>query len=517
MRETAGLCSDEAGICGRAFVEKYLPSQLNHFSPEGLYRDPGDPMTYDFTTRLQAAVALAFGYRGPASEALNENLCRAGYATLLYVSPDGYAPYGGRSGGVNFQEAIIAALCELEARRHRDTDPRLASAYKRQAHRSALSVRRWLLEMDPFRHLKNGFDPAANFGRDAYGHYSVYSLLAASFFGLAALFADDSIPEAPCPAEIGGYVFALPDAFHKLFATGGNTHVELDLRADAHYDATGLGRFTRTGVPLELGPGMPITATPAYLLPADLVAAQPLAIGPAWPSGEGWQALAGLSDGLQARHAVDPVYLYKKEIASIGKPAIIANVNTLRSILRLAAENQIKEGDLIAITENAANEIIVLKDLQMIESYLKEQPISLTEKDKALIEKLDAMSSTERWTFWQNEFAKCVKCYACRQACPLCYCTSCTVENNQPQWVPVASTKLGNLEWHVMRTMHLAGRCTTCGQCASACPMDIPLHLLPIKLSQGIKEIYGTVSGMSKDENCAMSTYKPEDKESFIG
>lgn len=211
------------------------------------------------------------------------------------------------------------------------------------------------------------------------------------------------------------------------------------------------------------------------------------------------------------------VYLYKKEIAGIGKPAIIANVNTLRSILRLASENQIKDGDLIAITENAANEIIVLKDLQMIESYLNEQPISLTEKDKALIEKLDTMSSTERWTFWQNEFAKCVKCYACRQACPLCYCTSCTVENNQPQWVPVASTKLGNLEWHVMRTMHLAGRCTTCGQCASACPMDIPLHLLPIKLSQGIKEIYGTVSGMSKDENCAMSTYKPEDKESFIG
>ncbi len=211
------------------------------------------------------------------------------------------------------------------------------------------------------------------------------------------------------------------------------------------------------------------------------------------------------------------VYLYKKEIAGIGKPAIVANINTLRSILRLASENQIKEGDLIAITENAASEIIVLKDLQMIENYLNEQSVGLTEKDKAMIEKLDAMTPAERWTFWQNELAKCVKCYACRQACPLCYCSTCTVENNQPQWVPVASTKLGNLEWHIMRTMHLAGRCTTCGQCASACPMDIPLHLLPIRLSEEIRNIYGTVSGMSKSENCAMSTYKPEDKESFIG
>jgi formate dehydrogenase (coenzyme F420) beta subunit len=211
------------------------------------------------------------------------------------------------------------------------------------------------------------------------------------------------------------------------------------------------------------------------------------------------------------------VYLYKKEIANFGKPAIVANVNTLRSIMRLASENQIKDGNLVAITENASNEIIVLNDFQSIENYLAEQNLGLGEKDKAMIEKIDAMSAAERWAFWQNEFAKCIKCYACRQACPLCYCTTCTVEQNQPQWITVASSKVGNLEWHLSRTMHLAGRCTTCGQCASVCPMDIPLHLLPIKLSEEFKEMYGSVSGVSRNENCAMSTFKPDDKESFIG
>ncbi|HOS44144.1 MAG TPA: hypothetical protein PK794_10670, partial [Armatimonadota bacterium] len=213
--------------------------------------------------------------------------------------------YGGRSSQFHFQEAIIAALCELEARRYRTDDPRLAGAFKRQAHRSMLAVRRWLAEMQPFRHIKNGFPPADEFGRDPYGHYSVYSLLCASFFGLAALFADDGIAEAPCPAEIGGFLFTLPDAFHKVFATCAGTHVEIDLRADAKYDATGLGRFTVTGAPLELGPGMPCTATPGYVLPERYRNGVSLALGPAWPEGEGWQTLAALSEGLEAACTVE--------------------------------------------------------------------------------------------------------------------------------------------------------------------------------------------------------------------
>jgi hypothetical protein len=302
MREAAGLKpSAGAFLWGNAFYDRYVGAQLGEFTANGMYRDPGDPITYDVATRLQVACGLAFGYDGKHRSELEELLRRGGLTTLLFASPDGYCPYGGRSAAFNFREIILTALCELEARRYRTSDPRLAGAFKRQAHRSFLSVQRWLAELKPWRHIKNGFPPEAGHGLDSYGHYSVYSLLAASCLGLATVFADDTIAETPCPAEIGGFAFELAPAFHKVFANCQGTYLEIDTAADPHYDATGLGCFTFEGVPLELGLGMPFAAPmqkwgrPAISIASEFVQpATPVAIGPAWQSGERWISLASL-------------------------------------------------------------------------------------------------------------------------------------------------------------------------------------------------------------------------------
>jgi ferredoxin len=211
------------------------------------------------------------------------------------------------------------------------------------------------------------------------------------------------------------------------------------------------------------------------------------------------------------------VYLYKKEIVKKGKPAVIANIPTLRGIIRLAAENQINDGDLIAIAVNAEGKTEILRQFAGIENYLAAASPQLDEQDQALLNQLNAMNADERWHFWQNEMEHCIRCYACRQACPLCYCTQCTVEVNQPQWIPVEASQLGNLEWHIMRAMHLSGRCIECGQCGEACPANIPIHLLPIRLAEEVKDLYGSVTGMKQVESCEMSTFKPDDKENFIG
>ena len=306
IREAAGLCvEDRPFLCGQAFFGKYMPAQLTHFTAFGMYRDPGDPITYDITTRLQIATALAFGYDGPLRDDLDELLRRGGLTTLLTASPQGLAPYGGRSGQFHFQEAILCALCELEARRYRGADARLAGAFKRQARRSALAVRRWLLDMHPLRHIKNGFDPATSWGCDAYAKYSVYSLLAGSFLGLAAIFADDAIAEAPCPAETAGHVVVLDGAFHKVFASCGDSQVEVDMRADFAHESTGLGRFARDGVPIELGPGMPVTAGPSYTVPPEHRAESNAAVGSAWRIGGQWRRLADLSETLRPRVRVE--------------------------------------------------------------------------------------------------------------------------------------------------------------------------------------------------------------------
>jgi hypothetical protein len=297
LRELVGLGhADPTVKSGTKFWAKYMPAQLKHFTADGMYRDPGDPFTYDITTRLQFATPLAYGFKSPVDTPLHELLRRGALAELLYTSPDGFAPFGGRSASFHLQECLFAALGELEARRYRTANPKLAGAFKRHAHLGVRAIRRWL-EMTPFRHLKNGFPPDQLHGCEPYGNYAVYSCFAAGCLGLAALFADESIAEAATPAEIGGYALEFMPAFHKSFLVAGGTQIEIDLVADPKYDATGLGRFHRAGVPIELGVAMPFPTKPNYKLPADVTPKEPVAIGPAWKMNGEWTSLASVDVG----------------------------------------------------------------------------------------------------------------------------------------------------------------------------------------------------------------------------
>jgi Fe-S oxidoreductase len=98
----------------------------------------------------------------------------------------------------------------------------------------------------------------------------------------------------------------------------------------------------------------------------------------------------------------------------------------------------------------------------------------------------------------------------------MCYCGRCQTDFNQPQLITADATPLGNLEWHTMRAMHLAGRCVTCGDCGRACPVGIPIHLLTIKAAKTVKESFGVDAGTDADMVSVMSTYEKDDKEDFI-
>ena len=298
LRELAGLGpSDRSWLWGKDFFDTYMRAQLHHLTDYGMYRDPDNPITYDITTRLQFCVPLAFGLPTPLHTTLNELQRRGSLTALLFTSPEGYAPYGGRSSQFQFQEAILSALFELEALRYRDYQPSLAGAFKSQARRCALATQRWILGMTPPRHLKNAWSPKSRHGIDGYGQYSVYSLLCASFYGLAALFADDSIPEYAPPSCRSGYVFSIKEDFHKIFATCGNTYVEIDTSADDHYDATGIGRLHFGGTPLEMVLPMSFSAHPKYqLAPQESAPSSPVALAPSWGNASETFSLAALSE-----------------------------------------------------------------------------------------------------------------------------------------------------------------------------------------------------------------------------
>jgi ferredoxin len=210
------------------------------------------------------------------------------------------------------------------------------------------------------------------------------------------------------------------------------------------------------------------------------------------------------------------VYLTKKEVKNLGKVAIVATLPVMRSIMVLISEQQLFAEYLVVLGISSDGSLLDIADFKVMQAYIEKSELSNPPKYKEKLAELIKLSPEERFEWWQKELSKCIKCYACRQACPMCYCTRCTVEVNQPQWIPVQSNTHGNMDWHILRAMHLAGRCISCGECGRACPVGIPCHLLTMHLTDQVYSYFKVYAGTSEKMSSVLSTYEPNDKESFI-
>ncbi|HAA02268.1 MAG TPA: 4Fe-4S ferredoxin, partial [Syntrophobacteraceae bacterium] len=132
------------------------------------------------------------------------------------------------------------------------------------------------------------------------------------------------------------------------------------------------------------------------------------------------------------------------------------------------------------------------------------------------VRRIEAMISDERWQFFEELIAPCIRCYACRNACPLCYCPSCFVDESRPQWVGKSIDRTDTRTFHFLRAYHCAGRCTDCGACERACPVGIKVRQFTKKLEKDVLELYGYEAGMNLDERPPLDTYRPDDPEWFI-
>ena len=135
---------------------------------------------------------------------------------------------------------------------------------------------------------------------------------------------------------------------------------------------------------------------------------------------------------------------------------------------------------------------------------------------KAKIEELKKMPHEQRWDFWREEFSRCIRCYACRNVCPACFCQRCFVEESEPQWILPAPRWQENLMFQVIRNIHVAGRCTDCGECERACPVNIPLRSMTKEMYNLVDELFNFKSGMDKDAAPLMTAYECEEAEDFI-
>jgi formate dehydrogenase (coenzyme F420) beta subunit len=128
----------------------------------------------------------------------------------------------------------------------------------------------------------------------------------------------------------------------------------------------------------------------------------------------------------------------------------------------------------------------------------------------------EAMAQNERFAFWKKEFDKCIRCYACRKACPMCYCDPCFIDQNKPRWGDKSPQSHGNLMYHLTRFHHLAGRCVDCGECSRACPVNIPLYLFHKKVAKECKEMFGQSAGMSIQDKPVLVNFRVDDSDKIL-
>jgi len=225
------------------------------------------------------------------------------------------------------------------------------------------------------------------------------------------------------------------------------------------------------------------------------------------------------------------VYLKKLSSAKVG---IVAKGCDTRSILVLIQENQVKRENVIIIgmpcsgmvDPAASTEAEHLYDMcrQCTTRNPVEYDVLIGEKVEEL-EDMDGFSdardfqqrdASERWTYFEKEMEKCIRCNACRNACPLCYCDKCVLDSTDPRWTSQTSSLVDKEFYHIIRIFHQAGRCVDCGACVRACPMGVDLRTFLSKLRLDAKELFDYRAGTGISQVPLLLDFREDDHEDFI-
>lgn len=127
----------------------------------------------------------------------------------------------------------------------------------------------------------------------------------------------------------------------------------------------------------------------------------------------------------------------------------------------------------------------------------EEQPKSPDREQDTWLSEMRSKAPAERQAFFKALFQDCIACFACRQACPVCYCETCFADRMKPRWLlPGEDGRIDTIDLHMTRAFHLAGRCTDCGACESACPMNIPVRMLTRMLNWNVERNHGYEAGV---------------------
>lgn len=189
--------------------------------------------------------------------------------------------------------------------------------------------------------------------------------------------------------------------------------------------------------------------------------------------------------------------------------AVVARGCDERSLIELSKQGQVDLGRVVIL--GLACEGDLARECGCAEPYPSEivdgQRVEGV-PDYSLVEKMDRMPADARLDFWLSRFGSCIKCYGCRNVCPLCYCKECALEDDE--MVERGRVPPARPAFHLIRALDMAGRCVDCGLCEEACPMGIPLRTLYRKVGRVVEDNFDYRPGRSPEEKSPLAVLGTE-------
>ncbi len=203
----------------------------------------------------------------------------------------------------------------------------------------------------------------------------------------------------------------------------------------------------------------------------------------------------------------------------------------LRSACGLCTHFTGQSGDLnLAWIETGTKplllEVLTAKGQQLIDSEQDAEQLSPPPQRAGRIEaitaeRLEAQNEQEPEDLL-SLLQRCIRCYNCREVCPICYCKECLLK---PEKMGYSSErylrraeKKGQIKmpvdtvlYHLTKMNHMASSCVACGICEQACPMDIPLGEIYSRVGRHVQALFDYVPGRSLEEELPVTTFKEDE------